>query len=78
MWKLQGFKNILKMEIVYYLHKLSTETISNYDVIGMEDLLTSKMFKNRKLGKAIGVVSWLQFRSMLEYRNGTGGWSLLC
>ena len=51
-----------------YLHKLSTDTVKNHDIIGMEDLQVSNMLKNKRLSKAISEASWSQFKELLEYK----------
>jgi putative transposase len=50
------------------LHKLTTYISKNHAVIGLEDLNVSGMMANRKLAKAIGDMSFYEFRRQLEYK----------
>jgi putative transposase len=51
-----------------YLDKISTQTVKNHDIIGMEDLSVKNMLQNHNLAKAINEVPWSQFRTMIEYK----------
>jgi putative transposase len=51
-----------------FLHKLSLRTVSDSQVVVLEDLNIKGMVKNGNLSKPISDVSWSRFVSMLEYK----------
>ena len=50
------------------LHKLTTELAANYEVICIEDLFVSGMFKNHNLARAVSDMGFHEFRRQLTYK----------
>lgn len=51
-----------------YLHKMSTDIITRFDTIVLEDLNIKGMMKNHCLALPIGEIGWYSFISMLKYK----------
>lgn len=60
-----------------HLHKLSTRLVRENQVIAIEDLSVRNMLRNRSLARAVSDASWSRFRSMLEYKAGAHGRTLV-
>ena len=52
-----------------FLHKLSTQVVSENQTIVFEDLNVSGMVKNRKLARAISQQGWREFRVLVESKS---------
>ena len=52
-----------------FLHKLSTEIVSQNQAIVLEDLNVSGMVKNRRLARAISLQGWREFRTLCEAKS---------
>ena len=51
-----------------YLHQLTKQLVTNYDVIKIEDLKAKNLMRNHKLARAIANQSWRKLRMQLEYK----------
>ncbi len=52
-----------------FLHKLSTQVVSENQTIILEDLNVSGMVKNRKLARVINLQGWREFRVLCEAKS---------
>ena len=52
-----------------FLHKLSTQVVSENQTIILEDLNVSGLVKNRNLARAISLQGWREFRSLIEAKS---------
>ena len=52
-----------------FLHKLSTQIVSENQTIVLEDLNVSGMAKNRKLARGISLQGWREFRTLCEAKS---------
>ncbi len=60
-----------------FLHKVSTELISENQTICLEDLAVKNMIKNHKLAKSISDVSWSRFVTFMKYKSEWYGVNLI-
>jgi putative transposase len=56
-----------------FTHKITTELVKSYRVIGIEDLSVSGMMKNSRLAKSVQDAGFYEFRRQLDYKSKLSG-----
>ncbi len=60
-----------------FLHKITTDLVTRFDVVVLEDLHIAGMKRNRHLAKSISDSGWGEFRTHIEYKTAWYGKHLI-
>ncbi len=60
-----------------FLHKTTTDLVTRFDVVVLEDLHVAGMKRNRHLAKAISDSGWGELRTLIEYKTAWYGKRLI-
>lgn len=75
--KVASIHNKIKNSRLDFLHKLSTELVTKYNAIAIEDLNMKGMSQALNFGKSVADNGWSMFTTMLKYKTELAGKQLL-